>query len=340
MQTSEFDYDLPEELIAQTPAEPRDSARLLVYDRQTGKIGHRRFYEIGAYLKRGDVLVMNETKVIPARLFGKKRGSQTAFEFLLLRKRSLTNWDVIMRPGKRLKTGQYVDFGDSLCARLVEKKEDGVCEVEFLYEGVFEDLLEQYGNIPLPPYITKRLEQKERYQTVYAKTDGSAAAPTAGLHFTPELIGQLEQQGVTVVKILLHVGLGTFRPMKEETVEQHVMHSEYYCVSPEAAKAVNRAKKEGRRVVAVGTTTVRTLESAADENGQLKACEGDTDIFIYPGYRFRVIDAMLTNFHLPKSTLMMLVSAFCGREQTLELYRTAVEMQYRFFSFGDAMLIV
>ena len=339
MKTSDFDYDLPEELIAQTPIEPRDHSRLLVYDRLSKEVEHKHFYDVADYLKAGDVLVVNETKVIPARLYGRKRGALTDFEFLLLKRLSLDTWDVIMRPGKKLKTGGYVDFSDDLCAKLLQKKEDGVCEVKFEYEGVFEDVLERYGNMPLPPYITQRLEKKERYQTVYAKEDGSAAAPTAGLHFTPGLLKKLEDKGVILVKILLHVGLGTFRPMKEETVENHIMHSEYYSVSKEAAEAVNAAKREGRRVIAVGTTSVRTLESAA-HGGFVSAGSADTDIFIYPGYEWQIVDALITNFHLPKSTLVMLVSAFCGREETLSLYRQAVGLKYRFFSFGDAMLMV
>lgn len=339
MKTSDFDYDLPEELIAQTPIEPRDHSRLLVYDRLSKEVEHKHFYDVADYLKAGDVLVVNETKVIPARLYGRKRGALTDFEFLLLKRLSLDTWDVIMRPGKKLKTGGYVDFSDDLCAKLLQKKEDGVCEVKFEYEGVFEDVLERYGNMPLPPYITQRLEKKERYQTVYAKEDGSAAAPTAGLHFTPGLLKKLEDKGVILVKILLHVGLGTFRPMKEETVENHIMHSEYYSVSKEAAEAVNAAKREGRRVIAVGTTSVRTLESAA-HGGFVSAGSADTDIFIYPGYEWQIVDALITNFHLPKSTLVMLVSAFCGREETLSLYRQAVGLKYRFFSFGDAMLVV
>lgn len=339
MKTSDFDYDLPEELIAQTPIEPRDHSRLLVYDRLSKKVEHKHFYDVADYLKAGDVLVVNETKVIPARLYGKKRETGTDFEFLLLKRSALDTWDVIMRPGKKLKPGGYVDFGDDLCAKLLCKKEDGVCEVAFEYEGVFEDMLERYGNMPLPPYITQRLEKKERYQTVYAKEDGSAAAPTAGLHFTPALLKKLEDKGVILVKILLHVGLGTFRPMKEETVENHVMHSEYYSVSEDAARAINAAKREGRRVIAVGTTSVRTLESAA-RDGLVQAGSADTDIFIYPGYAWQVVDALITNFHLPKSTLVMLVSAFCGRAETLDLYQQAVEMKYRFFSFGDAMLIL
>ena len=339
MKTSDFDYNLPEELIAQTPIEPRDHSRLLVYDRETQEVSHRHFYDVTDYLKQGDVLVLNETKVLPARLYGKKRGTGTDFEFLLLKRLKLDVWEAIMRPGKKLKPGGWVDFGSDLCAELLCKKEDGVCEVRFRYDGVFEELLDKYGNMPLPPYITKRLERKERYQTVYAKEDGSAAAPTAGLHFTPELLDKIEGMGVTVVKILLHVGLGTFRPMKEETVEEHVMHSEYYSVSPQAAETINAAKREGRRVIAVGTTSVRTLESAA-RNRLVQAGSADTDIFIYPGYEYQIVDALITNFHLPKSTLIMLVSALMGREATLDVYRQAVEERYRFFSFGDAMMIV
>lgn len=339
MKTSDFDYELPEELIAQTPVSPRDHSRLLVYDRQTKETFDRHFYDVTDYLKKGDVLVVNETKVIPARLYGKKRGTETDFEFLLLKRLQLDIWEVIMRPGKKLKPGGFVDFGDDLCAELLCKKEDGVCEVRFHYDGVFEELLDRYGNMPLPPYITEKLEEKERYQTVYAKEDGSAAAPTAGLHFTPELMRKIEEMGVTIVKILLHVGLGTFRPMKEDTVEEHIMHSEYYSVSEQAARTINDAKKEGRRVIAVGTTSVRTLESAAC-GGRVQAGSADTDIFIYPGYDYQIVDALITNFHLPKSTLIMLVSAFCGREETLRIYRRAVEERYRFFSFGDAMLII
>ncbi len=339
MKTSDFDYYLPEELIAQTPAEPRDSSRLLVFDRETGDITHSRFSSIGDFLEPGDLLVLNETRVIPARLFGTKRGGVTPFEFLLLKRLSLTEWEVIMKPGKRLKPGGYVDFAPGLSAKLIEKLLGGVCRVEFEYEGVFERQLEQHGNTPLPPYITEKLEDASRYQTVYAKTDGSAAAPTAGLHFTPELLKSLEENGIGTARILLHVGLGTFRPMKEERVEDHVMHSEYYEVSGETAAQINEAKKDGRRVIAVGTTAVRTLESASDVFGKLRAGSGDTDIFIYPGYKFKAIDGMITNFHLPKSTLLMLVSAFAGREETLALYKKAVDEQYRFFSFGDAMFI-
>jgi S-adenosylmethionine:tRNA ribosyltransferase-isomerase len=340
MKMADFDYRLPAELIAQHPAQPRDSSRLLVYDRAAGRTTHAVFDRIGGWLRPGDLLVLNDTSVIPSRLYGKKRGVGTGFEFLLLKRLSLANWDVIMKPGKKLRAGQCVDFGGGLAARLVKKKQDGVCEVCFVYDGVFEDLLDKLGHMPLPPYITEKPEDENRYQTVYAKTDGSAAAPTAGLHFTPELLASLEKTGVEIAKVLLHIGLGTFRPMKAETVEDHVMHAEYYSVSAAAADAVNRAKAEGRRVAAVGTTVVRTLESAANEDGTVSPGEGDTGIFIYPGYRFKVTDALLTNFHLPKSTLLMLVSAFAGREAVLELYRQAAEMKYRFFSFGDAMLLV
>lgn len=339
METSDFNYQLPEELIAQTPIEPRDHSRLLVYDREKKSLEHRHFYDVKEYLRAGDVLVLNETKVIPARLYGKKRGVGTDFEFLLLKRLRLDTWEVIMRPGKKLKPGGWVDFGPDLAAELMCKKEDGVCEVRFVYDGVFEELLDQYGNMPLPPYITEKLEKKERYQTVYAREDGSAAAPTAGLHFTPELLEEIEKKGVSIVKILLHVGLGTFRPMKEERVEEHVMHAEYYSVSKDAADIVNAAKREGRRVIAVGTTSVRTLESAA-KSGVLQAKSDETDIFIYPGYEWQMVDALITNFHLPKSTLVMLVSALTGREEILQVYRQAVEERYRFFSFGDAMLIV
>lgn len=339
MKTEEFDYHLPEKSIAQFPAQPRDASKLLVFDRQSQKTEHRHFYNVVEYLQPGDVLVLNETKVIPARLFGKKRDSSVEVEFLLLKRLSLTNWDVIMRPGKRIKVGGYVEFGEEFRAKLIEKKQDGVCEVEFEFQGIFENLLEQYGNIPLPPYITEKLKDKQQYQTVYAKEDGSSAAPTAGLHFTPELLQTLEKKGVILTRIVLHIGLGTFRPMKEETVEDHIMHSEYYSISEEAAEIINLAKQEGRRVVAVGTTSVRTLESAA-KNGKVMAGDNETDIFIYPPYSFQIVDVLLTNFHLPKSTLIMLVSAFAGKEKTLELYCNAVDMGYRFFSLGDAMLIL
>ena len=338
MRTQDFDYYLPEELIAQTPAEPRDSSRLLVYGRKEDKIEHRIFRDITDYLKAGDVLVINETRVLPARIFGKKREGGRDVEFLLLKRLDNAKWEVIMKPGRKLKPGDYVDFSDKLCAKIEEKKQDGVVEVSFEWEGVFENILEEIGNMPLPPYITKRLEEKERYQTVYAKENGSAAAPTAGLHFTPQLLEKIKNMGVTIAPVLLHVGLGTFRPVKEDDIQNHIMHSEYYCISEESAKIINDAKNQGRRVIAVGTTSVRTLESAAAGNN-VEAKSGDTDIFIYPGYEFKIADAIITNFHLPMSTLIMLVSAFAGREKTLEIYNKAVEEKYRFFSFGDAMFI-
>ena len=338
MRTQDFDYYLPEELIAQTPAEPRDSSRLLIYGRKEDKIEHRIFRDITDYLKAGDVLVINETRVLPARIFGKKREGGRDVEFLLLKRLDNAKWEVIMKPGRKLKVGDYVDFSDKLCAKIEEKKQDGVVEVSFEWEGVFESILEEIGNMPLPPYITKRPEEKERYQTVYAKENGSAAAPTAGLHFTPRLLEKIKNMGVTIAPVLLHVGLGTFRPVKEDDIQNHIMHSEYYRIGEESAKIINDAKNQGRRVIAVGTTSVRTLESAAVGNN-VEAKSGDTDIFIYPGYEFKIADAIITNFHLPMSTLIMLVSAFAGREKTLEIYNKAVEEKYRFFSFGDAMFI-
>ena len=340
MLTSDFDYALDEKLIAQTPAQPRDSSRLLVYERGSDKITHAVFCDVTDWLKQGDVLVINETRVIPARLYGSKRRGGANFEFLLLKHLKDKRWDVIMKPGKRLNPGDYVDFSEDLCAKLIEKKEDGVCEVSFEHTGDFYSLLDRYGKTPLPPYITNENGHKEQYQTVYAAKDGSAAAPTAGLHFTPKLLLELEESGVIIVRLLLHVGLGTFRPVKEELIENHIMHPEYYEISPQVADAVNSAKRDGRRVVAVGTTSVRALEGAADSGGNVIDGSGNTDIFIYPGYRFKVTDALLTNFHLPQSTLLMLVSAFAGRERTLELYSEAIGMNYRFFSFGDAMLIL
>lgn len=336
MRTSDFYYDLPEELIAQTPVEPRDSSRLLAYDRASGKVSHEHFYDIVSHLKAGDVLVINNTRVIPARLFGAKTNGREV-EFLLLKRLSKDTWEIICRPGKKLRIGDEVIFSDELKAEILEKKDDGITLIKFYFNGVFEEILDRLGNMPLPPYIHEKLEDRERYQTVYAKERGSAAAPTAGLHFTPELLDKIKAMGVEVVEVLLHVGLGTFRPVKADDISEHTMHSEFYSVSEKAAEAVNRAKAEGRRVIAVGTTSVRTLESAWD--GELKARSGNTQIFIYPGYEFKCVDALITNFHLPESTLVMLVSALAGREKTLELYRMAVEDRYRFFSFGDAMLI-
>lgn len=340
MKTSDFYYDLPQELIAQTPAEPRDSARLLVYDRATKQISHRHFYDITDYLKKGDVLVVNNTKVLPARIYGKKEKTGGKIEFLLLKRLDLTRWEVILKPGRSAKPGTVFEFSPQLKARVESVEEDGSRIVEFLYDGVFEDILSKIGEMPLPPYIKEKLQDKTRYNTVYSKVDGSAAAPTAGLHFTRELLQKVKDMGVEVVEVLLHVGLGTFRPVKVEDVTQHHMHSEYYSVSQEAADAINKAKQEGRRIVCVGTTSVRTLESAADENGHVQAGGGNTEIFIYPPYKFKVVDCLITNFHLPESTLIMLVSALCSREEVLHVYETAVKEKYRFFSFGDACLFL
>lgn len=339
MNTSEFYYDLPQELIAQTPADPRDSSRLLVYNRAEGSVQHKIFRDIIDSLNPGDALVINDTRVIPARLYGKKQGTGRQVEFLLLNQLSGDTWEVILRPGRKLRPGDRVSFAEELEAEILEKQEGGVTKVKFCFQGSFEALLDEYGNMPLPPYITKRLEDRERYQTVYAKERGSAAAPTAGLHFTPELMENIKKKGVDIIPVLLHVGLGTFRPVKAERLEDHKMHSEYYSISEESAHRINAVKERGGRVIAVGTTSVRTLESAADQEGRVKEQSGNTDIFIYPGYRFRCVDALITNFHLPESTLLMLISAFMGKEQALEVYRLAVQEKYRFFSFGDAMFI-
>ncbi len=340
MNTSDFYYDLPEELIAQTPAEPRDSSRLLVYHRRDGAVEHKIFRDVIDFLNPGDALVVNDTRVIPARLYGKKQSTGRAVEFLLLNQLSKDTWEVIMRPGKKLRIGDRVEFAEDLQAEILEKKEDGVTSVKFYFEGLFEPLLERYGNMPLPPYITQRLEDRQRYQTVYAKENGSAAAPTAGLHFTPELMEKIRKKGIDIIPVLLHVGLGTFRPVKVDNVENHKMHSEYYSISADSARRINETRKRGGRIIAVGTTSVRTLESVADEDGSIKEQSGNTEIFIYPGYRFKCVDALITNFHLPESTLLMLISAFMGKEQALGLYRLAVQERYRFFSFGDAMLIL
>ncbi|MDD5018306.1 MAG: tRNA preQ1(34) S-adenosylmethionine ribosyltransferase-isomerase QueA [Eubacteriales bacterium] len=340
MKTSDFYYDLDERLIAQTPIEKRDMSRLLVYDRQTKQVEHRIFLEITEYLRPGDALVINETKVLPARLYGIKKGTGRECEFLLLRRLSLDEWDVILKPGRKLKIGDTVVFSDDLYAEILKKKQDGVTEVRFLFDGVFEEILDRLGEMPLPPYIHEKLEDKSRYQTVYAKDEGSAAAPTAGLHFTPGLLQKIEESGVAVARLTLHVGLGTFRPVKTKNIEDHIMHEEYYSVPETAAEAINSARNKGGRVVAVGTTSVRTLESVAGHDGVISAGSGYTGIFITPGYRFKAVDALITNFHLPESTLLMLVSALAGREETLALYKTAVEERYRFFSFGDAMLIL
>ena len=334
--THDFYYDLPEELIAQTPAEPRDASRLLVYSRAADSITHAHFRDLPEFLKPGDLLVINNTKVIPARIFAHMEGRQSTFEILLLRRLDYTRWETIMRPARKARKGSVLKVSDELSAVVEDVGEYGVRTVRFLFDGVFEDILDRVGNMPLPPYIHEKLDDKTRYNTVYSKTDGSAAAPTAGLHFTPELMRKVRACGADFAEVLLHIGLGTFRPVKAEKVTDHEMHSEYYELSPEAAEKINAAKREGRRVIAVGTTAVRVLESAADENGRVTPCTGETKIFIYPPYRFKCVDALITNFHLPESTLIMLVSALVGREKTLEIYNTAVKERYRFFSFGDS----
>lgn len=336
---SDFYYDLPEELIAQTPMEPRDCSRLLVYDRKIDKVEHRIFRDVLSYLNEGDVLVINDTKVLPARLFAQTPNGG-AVEVLLLKRLDIDEWEVLVKPGRKAAAGKTLKIGDEMSLKVKGITDSGERIVKFEYDGVFEEILQRIGTMPLPPYIKEKLKDKNRYQTVYARKEGSAAAPTAGLHFTPQLLKAIEDKGVKIAKILLHVGLGTFRPVKEDVITDHKMHSEYYEIGEEAAKVINAAKREGRRVIAVGTTSVRTLETAADENGFVKAESGNTQIFIYPPYNFKCVDALITNFHLPESTLIMLVSALAGREKTLELYRLAVEERYRFFSFGDAMLVL
>lgn len=340
MDVKDFDYDLPEELIAQEPLEDRSSSRLMVLDKKTGEVSHHVFKEIVKYLRPGDCLVLNNTKVIPARLFGVKEGTMAKIEILLLKRRQNDVWETLVKPGKKAKPGTKIIFGDGLLTgEVIDVVDDGNRLIQFSYEGIFEEILDKLGQMPLPPYITHQLKDKNRYQTVYAKYDGSAAAPTAGLHFTKELLQQVKDKGVDIAEVTLHVGLGTFRPVKVDNVLDHHMHSEFYMVSQEAADKINNAKKNGGRIISVGTTSTRTLEAASDENGMLKECSGWTDIFIYPGYKFKVIDALITNFHLPQSTLVMLVSALAGREHILAAYKKAVEEKYRFFSFGDAMLI-
>ena len=340
MKTSDFNYDLPEELIAQHPVEPRDSSRLLIIDRKSGSLTDKHFYDVIDYLQAGDVLVLNNTKVIPARLIGHRKGHTGEVEFLLLKRIDYTHWKCLVRPGKKLQVGAEVVFSEELSATVVEKCEEGERIVEFSFDGVFEDILSRVGAMPLPPYIKEKLEDGRRYQTVYSKVDGSAAAPTAGLHFTQELLSRIREKGVIVVEILLHVGLSTFRPVKAENIEDHKMHEEYYEISAESAELINAAKREKRRVVCVGTTSVRTLESAADVKGHVVAGSGNTHIFIYPPYEFKIVDALITNFHLPESTLLMLVSALMGREEALRAYKHAVDEKYRFFSFGDACFIM
>lgn len=351
MKTQDFNYDLPEELIAQDPLEDRSGSRLLVLDKETGAIEHRIFKQITQYLRKGDCLVVNNTKVIPARLIGEKihENSSTMspdevhgakIELLLLKRKENDIWETLVKPGKKARTGTRISFGDGLLVgEIIDMLEDGNRLVQFEYQGIFEEILDQLGQMPLPPYITHELSDKSRYQTVYAKYDGSAAAPTAGLHFTKELLAEIEEMGISIANVTLHVGLGTFRPVKVENVLEHHMHTEFYQVTQEAADIINETKKKGSRVICVGTTSCRTIESAADEHGLVQPGSGDTSIFIYPGYQFKVLDALITNFHLPESTLMMLVSALAGREHIMTAYEEAVKERYRFFSFGDAMFI-
>lgn len=340
MKKSDFYFDLPQELIAQDPLEDRAASRLLVLDRKTGDVSHHVFREIVDYLEPGDCLVLNNTKVIPARLLGEREGTGAHVEVLLLRRREADVWETLVKPGRKCRPGTGLIFGDGrLKAQVLETVEEGNRLIRFEYQGIWEEVLDQLGEMPLPPYITRRLEDRNRYQTVYAKYEGSAAAPTAGLHFTDELLRRIEEKGVDLAYVTLHVGLGTFRPVKEDNVLEHHMHSEYYQITEEAAGKINRAKQAGGRIICVGTTSCRTVESSADETGTVHAGSGDTDIFIYPGYRFKVLDGLITNFHLPESTLVMLVSALAGRENVLAAYREAIRERYRFFSFGDAMFI-
>ncbi len=341
MKTSDFDYELPEELIAQTPMEPRDHSRLLVYHRKDGSLEHKHFYDVIDYLNPNDALVINNTKVIPARLLGVKEETGVPVEVLLLRRQNATDWEALVRPGRRLKPGTVCTFGDGLlrCEIMDNVEEIGGRIVRFIYDGVFEEILDQLGEMPLPPYIHEKLEDPNRYQTVYAKQEGSAAAPTAGLHFTPELLDRIRAKGITIVPVLLHVGLGTFRPVKEDDVDNHVMHTEFCEVTPEAAETLNRIRVAGGRIVCVGTTSVRTLETMATPDGIVHAGSQDTAIFIKPGVQIKAVDALITNFHLPQSTLLMLISTLMGREEALRVYREAVQERYRFFSFGDAMFI-
>ena len=340
MKTSDFYFDLPEELIAQVPILDRSSSKLMVLDKETGEISHKIFKDIIDYLNPGDCLVLNNTRVIPARLIGSKEGTGGKIEFLLLKRNEDDTWETLVKPGKRAKIGTRFSFGEGkLIAEVVGMGDDGARIVKFEYEGIFEEVLDELGNMPLPPYITERLEERERYQTVYSKHNGSAAAPTAGLHFTDELLEKIKDKGVDLAFVTLHVGLGTFRPVKVDDVLEHDMHSEYYMVTQEAADKINRAKENGHRVITVGTTSTRTIESVADENGRMKEASGWTKIFIYPGYKFKVVDNLITNFHLPESTLIMLVSALAGKENVLNAYKCAVENKYRFFSYGDCMYI-
>lgn len=340
MKTSDFYFDLPKELIAQDPLEDRSSSRLLVLNKQTGEIVHHKFTDILSYLREGDCLVLNNTKVIPARLLGVKEDTGANVEIFLLKRKEGDIWETLVKPGRKLRKGARVSFGDGLLkAEILDIVEEGNRLVKFTYEGIFEEVLDQLGEMPLPPYITHKLQDKNRYQTVYAKYEGSAAAPTAGLHFTEELLEEIRKKGVRTAYVTLHVGLGTFRPVKVDNVLEHHMHSEHYEITKEAADLINETKASGNRVICVGTTSCRTIESAADENGMLTAKSGDTDIFIYPGYQFKILDCLITNFHLPESTLLMLVSALASKEHILAAYEEAIKNQYRFFSFGDAMFI-
>lgn len=338
--TSDFYYDLPEELIAQTPIKERDHSRLLVLDKKTGEVEHKHFYDIVNYLNQGDCLVINDTKVLPARLFGTRKDTGALIEILLLKRIEDNRWETLVKPGKKAKTGTEIIFKENLLSgKIISVEEDGNRIIEFEYKGIFEEILDQLGEMPLPPYIHEKLDDKNRYQTIYAKNPGSAAAPTAGLHFNDELLKKIEEKGVSIAKLTLHVGLGTFRPVKAEYISEHKMHAEYYELSESEAEKINEAKRRGKRVISVGTTSTRTLETIGDENGFVRAEKGWTDIFIFPGYQYKVVDSLITNFHLPESTLVMLVSALAGKEKIMNAYKIAVENKYRFFSFGDAMLI-
>ncbi len=338
--TSDFYYDLPEELIAQTPIKERDHSKLLVLDKITGEVEHRHFYDIMDYLNKGDCLVINDTKVLPARLFGTRKDTGALIEILLLKRLDDDKWEILVKPGKKARTGSEIIFKENfLTGRIIDVEEGGNRIIEFQYKGIFEEILDQLGEMPLPPYIHEKLEDKNRYQTIYAKNPGSAAAPTAGLHFNDELLEKIENSGVSIARLTLHVGLGTFRPVKAEYISEHKMHSEYYELSENEAEKINEAKRNGKRVISVGTTSTRTLETIGDENGFVRAQRGWTEIFIFPGYEYRVIDSLITNFHLPESTLVMLVSALASKDKIMNAYRIAVEKKYRFFSFGDAMLI-
>lgn len=340
MKLSDFSYVLPEELIAQHPCEKRDQCRLMVIDKETEKIEHKVFKDVIEYINPGDTLVLNDTRVLPARLIGEKEDTKGKMEFLLLKRIDKDSWQTLVKPGKRAKIGTVFSFGDGLLkAEVTGIGDEGSRIVKFYYQGIFEEVLDKLGEMPLPPYITEKLEDKEQYQTVYSKNQGSAAAPTAGLHFTEELLEKLKEKGVNLAFVTLHVGLGTFRPVKVENIKEHFMHSEYYNITKESANIINETKKNGKKVICVGTTSVRTIESAADENGLLQPCSGWTEIFIYPGYKYKLVDSLITNFHLPESTLLMLVSALSNRELILRAYNTAVNEKYRFFSFGDAMII-